>query len=404
MNLNSVRKSRAPLALFLGVALFAVSGNAQTTAPQEEKEAVKMEKFVTTGTRIGTVADQLDIPVITIGAVQMEHAPHVELGDYLRDMPAFTGAGNTGDSVTNGGTGSRNLDLRGLGSAYTLVLINGRPLGQDRTYQTTDVNQVPASAIDHVEVLTSGASAIYGTNAIGGVVNVITKSGQNGGEFSAFYGDVSHTDLGRKQFAFSYNASDGKMDVFVGAQYFKQGGIYSPNFGWSYSPGPTSNTFPYRLSLPKSLFTAGATGNAFYLVKWKPGEGGVRNASSPSDFRLYDGRLPDLSNPDNGGDQYPFFLFTPLIRPEERYNFYTFTTFQINENLKFHADLMYRYAFSHNQLAPAAVPVPSLGAIVIPANNYWNQQIFGANAVNITTGNWRMVGLGPFRRQSCCRS
>ncbi|HUL54279.1 MAG TPA: TonB-dependent receptor [Opitutaceae bacterium] len=395
MNLNSVRKSRAPLALFLGVAVFAVSGYAQTTAPQEEKEAVKMEKFVTTGTRIGTVADQLDIPVVSIGAVQMQQAPHVELADYLRDLPAFTGAGNGNDSVTNGGGGWRTIDLRGLGSAYTLVLINGRPLAFTNTQQVSDVNQIPTSAIDHVEVLTSGASAVYGTNAIGGVVNVITKSGQNGGEVSAFYGDVSHTDLGRKQFAFSYTASDSKMDILVGAQYFKQGGVYSPDFGWSYFPGPTSNTFPYRMSMPKSLFTPGATGSANYLVKWKPGEGGRRDAASPSDFRLYQGGLPNLANPDAGFDGFPFFLYTPLIRPEERYNFYTFTTFHINENLTFHADLMYRYGFSHNQLAPAAVPVPSLGAIVIPATNYWNQKIFGENAVPITAGGWRLLGLGP---------
>src|SRR3989338_7771318 len=109
------------------------------------------------------------------------------------------------------------------------------------TDSVVDVNQIPVSAIDHVEVLTSGASAIYGTSAIGGVVNVITKTGQNGGEFTAYYGNAKGSSLGRRQFGFSFSGSNEKLDVLVGAQYFRQNGIYSYEFPWSSVPGPTSN-------------------------------------------------------------------------------------------------------------------------------------------------------------------
>ncbi len=406
MNKLPSRKFMAVLSLFATAGLFAVTARAQapaaTTSPASGaagNEPVKMEEFVTTGSRFGTAATQADIPITLISKTQIDQTPVVEVADYLKAFPAFSGAGNTNDSVTNGGTGGRFIDLRGLGTSYTLVLINGRRLAYQGTSNTVDVNQVPVTAVDHVEVLTSGASAVYGSDAIGGVVNIITRKGQNGGEINAYFGDThgfnTKTNLDRKQWAFSFNASNDKIDVLVGGQYFKQGGIYSPDYFWSAAPGPTSNTFPFRMTMPNSLFTPGATGNGNYLVKWKPGEGGPRDAASPSDFRLYNGALPNLANPDAGGDGFPFYLYTPLLRPEERYNFFTFTSYQLNDNVKIFGDLMYRYSYSYNALAPAAVPIPALGAIVIPKTNYWNQKIFGANAVDITAGGWRLFPLGP---------
>lgn len=386
----------AILALLAGLDI--ASAAQPTASVKKEDQPIMMDKVTTTGTRLGTAMSQADIPIVVIGKMQIEQTPVVEVADYLKNLPSFTGAGNTNDSSTNGGGGGRNIDLRGLGSQYTLVLINGRRLSYSGTGNVVDVNQIPESAVDHIEVLTNGASAVYGSEAIGGVVNVITKKGYNGAEVAAYYGDTFNTpkkDLSRRQFSFNVGSSTGKAEFMFGGQYFKQNGIYSSDNPWSSAPGPTSNTFPYRLSMPNNLFTAGATGNGNYIVKWKPGEGGRRDAAAASDFRLFQGTLPNLANPDAGGDQFPFFLFTPLLRPEERYNFYTFTSYQLNDQVKIFGGLMYRYAFSYNQLAPAAVPAPSLGAIVIPSTNYWNQRIFGSRAPTITTSNWRLLGLGP---------
>lgn len=361
-----------------------------------EGEEVQMEAFVTTGTRLGTAATQSDIPVTVISRGQLERTPYVEVADLLRSQPAFTGAGNTNDSTTNGGDGARYVDLRGLGNQYTLVLLNGRKLAYSSIQNFVDVNQIPVAAIDRVEVLTSGASAVYGTNAIGGVINVFTRKGETGGEITAFYGDDwdGDSDLGRRQFSFSFGGSEGRLDFLVAGQYFKQGGTYSDDFDWSRKPGPTGNNFPYRLVLPNSLFTPGATGTGSYVVKWKPGEGGPRDATSRADFREYDGRLPDVENPDNGGDMFPFHLYTPLLRPEERWNVSTFATYHIiPDKLRVFADFMYHHAFSYNQLAPGAQPAS--GVILVPATNYWNQQLFGADAVDITSGGWRLNGLGP---------
>ena len=379
--------------LVLGCALLSSPALfAQQPPAEENNSTVKLDAFVTTGTRIGTAASQADMPVTVVTRSQIEKTSFVEVADLLKSLPAFTGAGNTNDSSTNGGDGGRYVDLRGLGSQYTLVLLNGRRLAYSGVTNTVNVNQIPVTAVERVEVLASGASAVYGSDAIGGVINVITRKG-NGGEASAYFGNTDHeTNLSRRQFALSWGGTEGRIDFLVGMQYFKQGGSYSSDFEWSRKPGPTGNTFPYRMVLPNSLFTPGATGSSAYVVKWKPGEGGPRNATSRADFRPYSGTLPNVGNPDAGGDMFPFFLYTPLIRPEERWNFSAFTNFHLNEDTTFFADLMYNYAYSYNQLAPAAQPM--LNAITIPATNYWNQQIFGSAAVPITSGGWRLLGLG----------
>jgi iron complex outermembrane receptor protein len=406
MKLNSARKFTAALGLFAGLGVVVSWAQPAPASPaKKDDQPIMMEKVVTTGTRLGTAASQADIPIVVIGKLQIEQTPVVEVADYLKNLPAFTGSGNTNESITNGGSGGRSVDLRGLGSQYTLVLINGRRLSYSGTGNVVDVNQIPESAVDHLEVVTNGASAVYGSEAIGGVVNIITKKGYTGAEVNAYFGDTFNSpkkDLSRRQFSFNVGSSDGKMEFLFGGQYFKQNGIYSNDNPWSSSPGPTSNTFPYRFRVSNAVaqnvfgITSGfGTAETDIVVKWKPGEGGRRDAAAPADFRVYQGRLPNVANPDAGGDQFPFYLYTPLLRPEERYNFFTFTSYQLNENVKAFGSLMYRYAYSYNQLAPAAVPVPALGAIKIPATNYWNQRLFGAKAVDIVKGGWRFVPLGP---------
>lgn len=381
--------ARTAIAALLGLTLSA----AYAAEPEKTEETVKLEQFVTTGSRFGTAASQTDVPVTLVTRQQLERTSFVEVADMLKSLPAFTGAGNTNDSNTNGGNGGRYVDLRGLGSQYTLVLLNGKRLAYAGVSNTVNVNQIPVAAVDRIEVLSNGASAQYGSDAIGGVVNVITRQ-QTGGELNAFYGDNwGKHSIGRRQFGFSFGGAEGRFSFLIAGQYYSQNGAYSSDNEWSNRPGPTSNTFPFRLSLPKSLFTPGATGNGSYVVKWMPGEGGRRVAASPNDFRPYNGALPDVANPDAGGDQFPFYLYTPLLRPEERYNISVFTKYDIvPEKLHVSADFMYNYAYSYSQLAPAAQPM--FGTLVIPKTNYWNQKIFGANAVDITSGGWRLLPLG----------
>jgi outer membrane receptor protein involved in Fe transport len=110
----------------------------------------------------------------------------------VQDLPAVTGPVTNPRVNNGGGTGFSSISLRGLGSARTLILVDGH------RYLYGDVNAIPADAIERIEVLTDGASSVYGSDAVGGVVNFILRSNYQGAEFSADYG-ISDRDDGQRQ-------------------------------------------------------------------------------------------------------------------------------------------------------------------------------------------------------------
>ena len=268
MNLNSVRKSRAPLALILGVALFAVSGNAQTAAPQEEK-TVKMEKFVVTGSYIPVAADAIAIPVVSVNVSAIEHTgTNTNVLDILRKaVPQFMGnanIGTTNGNISGGWTnGGSALALR---NASTLVLLNGRrsaysPVIATNNNSFVDVNLIPTSAIEKIEVLADGASAIYGTDAVAGVVNIILKTDFEGAEIGARYG--WSTNKGHYAERSGYviaGGTSGKTNVTFSAEWQRQDPLY--NYERPFSD-PTYGTTSFGGSV--NINVSGRTGEYYYL-------------------------------------------------------------------------------------------------------------------------------------------
>jgi len=198
---NSPKSPRPLLAALAGwLAASTVTDAQVTTAPQgnaaaQAKDAVKLEAFVVTGSNIPTAADAVAVPVTIINQAEIERTG---LGSNLLEvlqtrMPSFAGSGNLG--ATNGNTGGTStfggsqVSLRNLS---TLVLLDGRRVPDSgasarggRSF--VDVNQFPLAAIQSVEVLTDGASAIYGSDAVGGVVNVKLKHDFQGLEVGGRY-------------------------------------------------------------------------------------------------------------------------------------------------------------------------------------------------------------------------
>ena len=148
------------------------------------------ETVVVTGTRIPRPEFDLPSPTMTVGSEQIEHSGTVDLGDYLKRIPALVGS--LGNFQTNGyGTPASNdgsslgglnlLDLRNLGYVRTLVLIDGhRTVSESTGSSAVDINSIPLTLIDRVEVATGGASAIYGADGVSGVVNFILKHNLEG--------------------------------------------------------------------------------------------------------------------------------------------------------------------------------------------------------------------------------
>ena len=186
MKKNSIRRrliQSTVLAGFAGVAV-ASSAMAQEEAVAAEGEA-RQETIFVTGSLIPQSANLVGTsPVSTIGADEFDIRGTIRAEDLINTMPQAFGA--QGASLANGASGTASINLRGLGASRTLVLMNGRrlPYGST-TLAAADINTIPSALVKQVDILTGGASATYGSDAIAGVVNFILDTDFEGDQFEA---------------------------------------------------------------------------------------------------------------------------------------------------------------------------------------------------------------------------
>lgn len=177
----------------------------QQKTPERSRQTQDLETVIVTGTRIR--GGQPSSPLMIIGQEEMRLAGHNSVGEAMRALPqnfnggqnpgVAPGASNVGGIANQNMSGGSGVNLRGLGPDATVTLLNGSRLPYDGFAQATDVAVIPTAAVDRIEVLLDGASAIYGSDAVGGVVNIILKRDYDGVELSGRYGIT--TDGGYEQ-------------------------------------------------------------------------------------------------------------------------------------------------------------------------------------------------------------
>src|SRR5438132_6728593 len=245
----------------------APSGATEETPAEPRKKAE--EEIVVTGSRVRRKDLTTPAPVTVISREQMITSGRVSLGDFLQTLPEQGNAINTG--VNNGGDGSTRVSLRGIGDARTLVLVNGRRmvpggLGAD---PSVDLNSIPTAAIERIEVLKDGASAIYGSDAIAGVVNIITRRRWSGTELSAYSGVAGAGD----GFAYDLAATSGTAgdngSLLFSAGFFDQRKIMAGDrdfskvqFGFDAPAGESTIGSSRTLGGRIRANTSGGAGNA----------------------------------------------------------------------------------------------------------------------------------------------
>tara|TARA_Y100001947_G_C10246033_1_gene263756 strand:+ start:102 stop:809 length:708 start_codon:yes stop_codon:yes gene_type:complete len=209
----------------LATSVLALSAAGAAHAQNDEGEDTLRQQTVTvTGSAIaGTPEDAaLPVDVLSAGDLQLEGSPSIT--ELIRNLGVSTGVdGQTNQFSSNGLEGTSNINLRGLGPGRTLVLLNGKrqtfaPYGVGEQAQLfVDTNVIPSAAIGRIEVLKDGAAAVYGSDAIAGVVNFITRDDLEGFEISAQYE--------------TFEGSDGEYDI--SAAY----GLQGDNWNWVTSAG-----------------------------------------------------------------------------------------------------------------------------------------------------------------------
>ena len=160
---------------------------------QEEESAASEDTITVTGTRIQSANLVATSPVTTIDASEIAGRGVIRVEDMVNQLPQAFAA--QGSNYSNGSTGTAQVNLRGLGAQRNLVLLNGRrlPYGSPRSVPA-DVNQVPSALVERVEVLTGGASAVYGSDAITGVVNFILDDDFEGLRIDTQYSFYQHNN------------------------------------------------------------------------------------------------------------------------------------------------------------------------------------------------------------------
>lgn len=350
------------------------------TAPSANK-AQTLQTVVVTGSLIRRVDVETSNPVVTIDRAQIEATGKLTLGDLVQQLPAMTG-GNVNPQVNNGGgTGASTINLRGLGANRTLILVDGQRL------LSKDPNSIPVDAIDRIEVLPTGASATYGSDAIGGVVNFILRKDYKGAQFSANVGESDRGDGGQSGYSFTFGQSSDKGSIMAGINYSKQESVSAANRPFSVSAVSISSGGPFtggsssipagRVQLPTAL--AGQFGCG--LVSLNPG--GNSQVVSTANYHCY-----------TNDDRYNYANINLTMTPQEHTGGFVKGEYDLNDNVSAYLDAIYQKTSSSFQSAPAVYGTDTTGA-TIDQNNAFNP--FGV-AFNAGTGNQfrgRLLGAGP---------
>jgi iron complex outermembrane recepter protein len=176
----------------------------------QQAPAQQLERVEVTGSSIKRVDAEGALPVITLTRKDIAKTGATSVRDLVQMLPSMQGFTTTGESVNGGGGGTTTASLRNLGEVYTLVLLNGRRVAPFTTGSTVNLEQLPLAAIERVEVLVDGASALYGADAIAGVVNFITRQNTTAGEADVRY--VAPERKGGKQINVSVSKGFGDLE------------------------------------------------------------------------------------------------------------------------------------------------------------------------------------------------
>ncbi len=236
-------------------ALIAV-GFALSTAPALSADSTEL--VIVTGSRlaVGSAYDA-PTPVTIIGADDIKKTGTLNIETLLNQTPQFVAATNGGPSSNtqqaNGGSGGAYINLRGLGEVRSLVLVDGRRFTINGTNQTTDLNTVPAALIDRTEIVTGGSSAVYGSDAIAGVINFVLKKDFQGARIDASTNFDSDTSTPNYNFDITVgsNFDHDRGNVVVAMDYLNRGGIAQSQV--SYAANPLNESCVTPASFSKTL-------------------------------------------------------------------------------------------------------------------------------------------------------
>jgi iron complex outermembrane receptor protein len=265
-----------------------------------------LEEIVVTGSRIKRSDESSISPMSIFSTEDIQAAGTPTIEDFLQNMSTVTG-GDFGSTVNNGNPGYATASLRGLGAGRTLVLVNGRRPASASTTGRADLNDIPVSLIERIEVLRDGASTVYGTDAIAGVINFITKRDFEGVQFDYDYQTTSESDGDTYRAALTIGGNFDRGNAVFNIEYMDRGDIWQGDRSFSRCPLSENDSGTFcsgsGTTYPGHIFPSLSSGH--HIVD--PADGMLRpfNNGSPTN---------------NGGDTYNYALASYMVTPMTTYS------------------------------------------------------------------------------------
>ncbi|MDT8321292.1 MAG: TonB-dependent receptor [Xanthomonadales bacterium] len=346
-------KVQTAIHIALGVSVGALASShvpiafAQDAEDQEADES-RLEEVIVTGSRIRRADLASASPVTVINREDLQITGLTDVGDFLQRMPSMSGS-PIGTTTNNGGDGSVQIDLRGMGVDRTVTLVNGQRIVDGGDFQT-----IPSTMIERVEILKDGASAVYGADAVAGVVNIITRRDFEGVEFNAQVADWEDSAGRQDSFGVIAGMTFERGNFVFGAEYIDQEEAFQADVPWDFmqdsfyiypegcenqltEPYPTGC---YRLgssSIPEGRFRLVDDGRLFLI-------------GTPSSAP-YQAGVPIVHD----GRNYNYAPVNYLQTPYKRTNIFAEGHFDVTDNVRFNAEFRGNFRESAQELAPTPI-------------------------------------------------
>ena len=321
-----------------------------------------LEEVVVTGTRIRTPGVIANSPIASVSAESIQLQQPINVEEIIKVLPgALPGIGS---GTNNGNGGGATINLRGLGATRTLVLVDGRRIVPFDLNSQVDTNVIPVSLIERVDIVTGGASAVYGADAVSGVVNFLLKRDFEGVDLSYGIGSSEESDAKRQRvdLTMGTNTADGKGNVVI-------------SLGYTDTDQLLQGDRPFGL-VSRNSVTGGADGSATAIPV-------VISAPLLGQINTTNGRIEAYNRPFNFNPQN--FYVTPV----ERYQATMLGRYEINDNVEVYAQGMYTRSDVGTQLASSGT---FLNSYLVPIGNPFipqpaREQLCALPTVNIPLAN-----------------
>lgn len=383
-------------------------------------DRVALGEITVTGSRIRKTDTENAKPVLSISADELAKNGVTSIGEILQKLPVtgsslntkFNSSGNFGFPADGGGVGagSTTISLRHLGAQRVLVLVDGlrwiNETSASGVSAAVDLNTIPFSAVERVEILTDGASALYGSDAIAGVVNIVTKKSQSEAVALSLYAGDYDMDSGETAtIGISIGDEERGIRWFADLSYYNQEAISSSEYGPASIPIPGtgldfgSSATPFTRSMfyhqpqgddANGLCPLDETGFGFCNI--------TANGVAPAPGFIQD--FPDGFHPFTAADRFNFAPFNLLLTPSERTNLFGQIGYDFNPDISGYVRLLAHDRRSVNRAAPEPIFIgPGFGSggladtVSVDESNPYNP--FGYSLDASEGGNFIFAGRRP---------